>query len=307
MQTRHLGRTEVRVSEIALGTWGLASGAYGEVSEARFEETVRAAWDAGVTTFDLAPLWGHGASERVTAKALGKNLSDAVLVTRVGQVESGDRLLAQFDAIAVGAAIDLSLERIGRDWVDVVLLHNPPASALSTDRFSRGIGAAMASGKVRAWGVSTSSVDGARVAMKLGAQAICLPFNVLAPDDVEELVPMLKEQGVGVLARSPLAYGLLGGRLKSAAQLGVEDHRRERWSEAALGKRLERVEALTKMAKDGDVADLALRVVLSNPFVSSALVGARSPEQIASAARAGKDGAPYLENLLLKQIAALPR
>src|SRR5512146_215947 len=147
MQTRYLGRTEVRVSEIALGTWGLASGAYGEVSEARFEDTVRAAWEAGVTTFDLAPLWGHGASERVTAKALGKNLAEAVLVTRVGQVESGERVMAQFDAIAVAAAIDLSLERIGRDFVDVVLLHNPPDAAMANDRFARGLGAAIASGK----------------------------------------------------------------------------------------------------------------------------------------------------------------
>lgn len=307
MQTRYLGRTEVRVSEIALGTWGLASGAYGPVTEARFEDTVRAAWEAGVTTFDLAPLWGHGASERVTSKALGKNLADAVLVTRVGQVQSGERVMAQFDAIAVGAAIDLSLERIGRDFVDVVLLHNPPDAAMATDRFSRGLGAAIASGKVRAWGVSTSSLNSARLAMKLGAQVLCLPFNVLAPDDVEELTPMLKENGVGVLARSPLAYGLLGGRVKTGTTFAEGDHRRDRWTQESLGARLERVETLTKMAKDGDIADLALRVVLSNAFVTSALVGARSPEQIRQAARAGRDGAPYLENMLLKQIATLPR
>lgn len=307
MQTRYLGRTEVRVSEIALGTWGLASGAYGEVSESRFEDTVRAAWEAGVTTFDLAPLWGQGASERVTAKALGKHLSDAVLVTRVGQVESGDRVLSQFDAIAAGAAIDLSLERIGRDYLDVVLLHNPPDAALTTDRFSRGIGAAIASGKVRAWGVSTTSLNGARLAIKMGAQALCMPFNVLAPDDVEELMPMLKENGVGVLARSPLAYGLLGGHVKAGTSFAQGDHRRERWTSESLNARLERVETLTNMAKNGDLAELALRVVLSNAFVTSALVGARSPEQIRHAAKVGADGAPYLENLLLKQIAALPR
>ena len=307
MQTRYLGRTEVRVSEIALGTWGLASGAYGEVSETRFEDTVRAAWDAGVTTFDLAPLWGQGASARVTAKALGKNLADAVLVTRVGQVESGDRVMSQFDAIAVGAAIEQSLERIGRDYVDVVLLHNPPDAALATDRFSRGVGAAIASGKVRAWGVSTSSLNSARMAIKVGAQVLCLAFNALAPDDVEELMPMLKENGVGVLARSPLAYGLLGGRVRAATPFAQGDHRRDRWTADSLKTRLDRVDALTKMAKDGDVAELSLRLVLSNAFVTSAIVGARSPEQIRHAAKVGADGPPYLENLLLKQIAALPR
>lgn len=307
MQSRYLGRTEVRVSAITLGTWGLASGAYGTVTESRFEDTVRAAWDAGITTFDVAPLWGHGASERLTARALGKNLGDAVIVTRVGQVESGDRVLGQFDAIAIGGAIDLSLERIGRDWVDVALLHNPPDAALQTDRFSRGMGAAIAAGKVRAWGVSTSSLNGARLAMKVGAQVICMPYNALAPDDVEELMPMFKEQGVGVLARSPLAYGLLGGRVKTGAAFEASDHRRERWTPEALATRLERVETLRGLAKDGDLADLALRFVLSNAFVTSAVVGARAPEQVRHAARAGKDEAPFLENLLLKKIATLPR
>jgi aryl-alcohol dehydrogenase-like predicted oxidoreductase len=307
VQTRYLGRSDVRVTEIALGTWGLASGAYGAVPESRFEDTVRAAWEAGVTTFDLAPLWGHGASERVTGKALGRNLKDAVLITRVGQVESGDRVLAQFDAIAVGPAIDLSLERIGREWIDVVLLHNPPDAALTNDRFARGLGAAMASGKVRSWGVSTSSLDGARVAIKLGAQVICLPFNALAPDDVEELMPMLKEQGVALFARSPLAYGLLGGNVTTSTKFAAGDHRADRWTEASLAARLDRVATLKTFAKDGDVADLALRCVLANPFVTAALVGARTPDQIRHAARASKDGPPYLENATLKQIALLPK
>ena len=85
------------------------------------------------------------------------------------------------------------------------------------------------------------------------------------------------------------------------------DHRSERWSEEALKARLDRVEALREMAKDGDVADLALRVVLSNPFVTTTLVGARTPDQIRHAARVAKDGPPYLENALLKQIAVLPK
>jgi aryl-alcohol dehydrogenase-like predicted oxidoreductase len=95
--------------------------------------------------------------------------------------------------------------------------------------------------------------------------------------------------------------------VKAGATFAEGDHRRDRWTTGSLSARLERVETLTKMAKDGDVADLSLRVVLSNPFVTSALVGARSPDQIKHAAKVGRDGAPYLENLLLKQIATLPR
>lgn len=306
MQTRYLGRTDVRLSEIALGTWGLADGAYGEVAEERFEETVRAAWDAGVDTFDLAPLWGRGASERVTARALGKNLGEAVLITRLGQVMSGDKLVGQFDSIALDAAIDQSLERIGRSYIDVVLLHNPPDAALMNDRFARGIGAALASGRIRAWGISTSTLTGARLAMKVGAQAVCLPYNALAPDDVDEITPMLKEAGVGVLARSPLAYGLLGGKVKPGHVFAEGDHRRERWSDAALKARIDRVEEITAFAPNRDVADLSLRYVLQNAFVATALVGARSPEQIRAAAKASV-GVPYLDIITYKRILNLPK
>lgn len=306
MQTRYLGRSDVRLSEIALGTWGLADGAYGPVPEETFEATVRAAWEAGVTTFDVAPLWGRGKSERVTAKALGANKKDAVFITRVGQVESGQRVMAQFEAIAVGASIEQTLERLEREWVDVVLLHNPPVEALTKERFQKAIGAAMASGTVRCWGISATTLEEARLALKLGAQVLCLPHNMLAPDDVEEIVPLLKEHGAGVLARSPLGYGLLSGRITKDTVFVEGDHRRDRWTETSLAARLARVEELRALAKDGDVADLALRFVLSNAFVASALVGARTPEQIRSAAKSSV-GAPYLENALLKQIAALPK
>jgi aryl-alcohol dehydrogenase-like predicted oxidoreductase len=306
VQSRYLGRSDVRLSEIALGTWGLADGAYGPVSPEKFEETVRAAWDAGVTTFDLAPLWGRGASERITAKALGANKIDAVFITRVGQVESGARVMSQFEAISVGASIDQSLERLDREWIDVVLLHNPPLEALTKDRFQKAVGAAMAAGKVRSWGISASTLDEARLALKIGAQVLCLPYNLFSPDDVDEITPLLKENGAGVLARSPLAFGMLSGRMTGDTSFAEGDHRRARWTEASKAARLARVEELRPFAKDGDVADLALRFVLSNAFVASALVGARTPEQIRHAAKSSV-GAPYLENLVIKQIAALAR
>jgi aryl-alcohol dehydrogenase-like predicted oxidoreductase len=306
VHSRYLGRSDVRLSEIALGTWGLADGAYGPVAKETFEATVRAAWDAGVTTFDLSPLWGRGASERITAEALGANKKNAVFITRVGQVESGDRVMQQFEAISVGASIDQSLERLDRDWVDVVLLHNPPMEALTKERFQKAVGGAMASGKVRSWGISTSTLEEARVALKLGAQVICLPHNLLAPDDVEEITPLLKENGAGVLARSPLAFGMLSGTITKDTVFPAGDHRRDRWTETSRATRLARVEELRALAKDGDVVDLALRFVLSNAFVASALVGARTPDQIRSAARSSV-GAPYLENLVLKQIAGLPK
>ncbi len=306
MQTRYLGRSDVRLSEIALGTWGLADGAYGAVAKETFEATVRAAWEAGVTTFDLSPLWGRGASEEITAKALGADKRDAVFVTRVGQVTSGERVISQFEAISVAASIDQSLERLDREWVDVVLLHNPPLEMLTRERFQRAVGSAMASGKVRCWGISAGTLEEARVALKLGAQVLCLPHNLFASEDVEEITPLLKENGAGVLARSPLAFGMLSGRMTKETTFAEGDHRRDRWTPASLEARLARVEELRAIAKDGFVLDLALRFVLSSAFVASALVGARTPDQIRSAAKSSVQP-PALENLVLKQIAALSK
>src|SRR5262245_53231020 len=97
MEKRKLGRTGIEVSPIALGTWGLAQKSYGPVDASRFEETVKSAWDAGVTTFDVAPLWGDGEAEKRTALALGEHLNDAIVIGRAGHVKIEGRILAQFD------------------------------------------------------------------------------------------------------------------------------------------------------------------------------------------------------------------
>jgi aryl-alcohol dehydrogenase-like predicted oxidoreductase len=295
MQTRTLGRTDVRLSEISLGTWGLASGAYGAVEPSRFEAVVKKAWEVGVTTFDVAPLWGSGESEWRTAAALGDHLKEAVFVSRAGQIPEPSGPSARFDSQSIIDEVEASLKRLGREHLDVVLLHHPPAKVLQSDLFRKGIDHLIATGKIRAWGASVVTAEEGRAAMELGAGAIGVAHHLLEPDVLHDLGGGMKHHGCGAIVRSPLAYGLLAGAWSEETEFPETDHRSRRWDRRAFDVRLEQVEGMRFLVHDDvpDLATAALRFALSSPFVATVSVGARTPEQIAHAALASRMP-PYL-------------
>lgn len=303
--TRLLGATDVRVSEIALGCWGLASHAYGKPDPAAFEQTVRAALEAGVTTFDIAPLWsalgaGQGVGEAELARALGEELLSTVLIGRVGQSLVEERVQVQFDAPAILRDVEQSLTRLGRNTLDVLLLHGPTEKDLASDAYQKAVGYLLSSGMIRCWGASVGSVAAARLAVEHGAQVLCLVHNLVHHETLDALEPFLTERGVGVLARTPLLYGTLSGdaqqgRFAATHRFAQDDHRSQRWSPDAWARRAAEIDRL-RFLVTGDVPDLAtaaLRYTLSSPLVGAALVGARSAEQIRHAARASRTP-PYL-------------
>jgi aryl-alcohol dehydrogenase-like predicted oxidoreductase len=296
MQERTLGRTDVRLTEIALGTWGLASGAYGEVTPSDFEVVVRQAWDHGVRTFDVAPLWGDGESERRVAAALGaEKMEEATIVGRAGQRHAKGTIVSSFEPQAILEDVEGSLERLGREHLDVLMLHDPPMEVLRGEPFRKAVDHLVATGKVRAWGVGVGGTDEARLALKLGASALGIVHHLLAPQQLQDLASSIKDFGCGILVRSPLSYGLLAGRWTKETTFPKGDHRSRRWSKEAFAQRIEHVESLRFLVR-GDVPDLAsaaLRFVLASPFVTSAAVGARTGDQIASAAAASVEP-PYL-------------
>lgn len=307
MKRRKLGKTELEVSEIALGTWGLASRSYGPVDGARIEEVVSAAWDAGVTTFDVSGAWGKGEAERRLALALGDKIKDALVVGRVGQVDIDGRLLLQFDTHIVVREVEESLKRLSRDRIDLLLLHNPPTKVLGSHLFEKGLAQLTSEGKIRAWGVAVGTVEEANLALERGAQALCFTHNLLTPDDLLDLAEPLHKSGCGVLVRSPLAYGMLAGGWTDATEFEATDHRSRRWSEASFGERLRQVDAVRFLVKDGitDMASAALRYALATPLVSCALVGARTADQIRHAVKAIPDEGSYFPQADLERLATM--
>lgn len=296
MDKRNVGGTDVRVSEIALGTWGLATGAYGMVAPQVFERTIARALEAGVTTFDCAPAWGaDGASERVIGKAIAGRREDVTLITRGGADLHEGKMRKRFDPDSLVRDCEASLERFGIEAIDLWLLHNPDELTLRREDWREAVQKLVAQGKVRAWGASVSDAATARLAIGAGAQVISIVYNLLVGDDLHDLAGDVSTSGCGVLALSPLSYGLLAGRWGESHRFGPGDHRSRRWTPGALRQRVRQAEML-RFLVHGEVRTLtaaAIRYVLSNAVVSAAVVGARTPGQITDAAEAAK-GPPYL-------------
>ena len=301
---RALGNTGLQVSEVALGTWGIGAGAYGPVTTAQFEDTVRAAWDAGITTFDVSPSWGDGIAEKRLGLALGEDLNKATLVVRAGQMMSEGRLQGHFDGSAIMRSVEASLTRLGREQVDVLLLHNPPAKVIASDFFWKGTSHLKTNGVVKAWGVAVGTVDDARLAIEHGAEVLCLTHNLLHRSDLAALTELIAEHGTGIFTRSPLLYGVLTGRFNAETVFPENDHRHRRWYRDAWKRRIEEVESLRSLVEGNapDMTSLALRFVLANPQVSAMFVGARTAEQVRSAVSAVQCKAPYLSAETLAKI-----
>lgn len=297
METRSLGLTDLRLSEIALGTWGLAAGVYGEVTEERFDATLERALDKGVTTFDVSPVWGEdGASERRVGKILEGSDVEAVVITRGGARFEDGALRQSFGADELVADCEASLERLGRECVDVWLLHNPGDVTLRRGDYKEAIHRLEQDGKIRAWGVSVGDVEEARIAIDEGAQALCITHNLLRHHALDELVTDLVTAGCGVIARSPLMYGLLAGQWPGTRRFADDDHRGRRWTEDTLIERVRQVNAMRFLVgrDHKDMATAALRFVLNQASVTCAAVGARTPYQVDAAVEASSGGPPYI-------------
>jgi aryl-alcohol dehydrogenase-like predicted oxidoreductase len=297
VRTRRLGRTDVRPTEVTLGTWGLSAGVYGQVDEARFEATVARALDEGITAFDMSPTWGEdGASERVVARVVAGRRDECTFITRAGVRLVGKRPLRDASRAAIERDVEDSLRRLRTDRIDVLLLNHPDEMVLRSGVLREAGEALVAAGKVRAYGASVSTSTHARLAIAGGAQAICLPYNLLWPDDVQDLGPDLAIAEVGLLARSPLLYGALADTWLPNQAFGFDDHRRRRFDTASLRLRVRAVTHLRFLWQGSgfSAAEAAIRWVLSTSLVTTTVVGARSPAQAASAARAASGEPPLI-------------
>ena len=294
VQRRKLGKTDMDFSEVALGLWGL-SGASGPVSDEIIKETLEGALESGVNVFDMAPLWGAGSAEEIVGETFKEKRNEVRYVTRGGVVWENDAVSKRFDVETLEADCEASLERLKTDWIDLWLLHDPPEEVALDEKVYELAKRLKAEGMIRAFGVSTANIDVARAAIGTGIDALCLPVNMLHSDNLKDLESDIEESGCGVLASSPLCHGLLTGRWTEYRRFADDDHRAARWTSGALKTRVRTVNKLRYMVHDEvtNLASAALRYVLGQKGVTSAVLGARRPAQVQDLARmAGKP--PYL-------------
>ena len=305
IRTRTLGATGLEVTELALGTWALSGEAYGPVTDADADQIIDTAVELGINLFDTSSAYARGAVETKLGKRLASVKDKTYVVTRVGVDRSGDKVRKRFETAFLRDAIDASIERLDRPMLDVVMLHNPTVGALVRPDLVAFMDELVQQKRVRTWGVSAGDTEVGRVALQIGAPVLSMPYNALISHDLHGMLGDVIEKRAGLLVHSVLSYGLLVGIWHEDRKFPEGDHRRDRWTSPELKMRLKQLDALRAMT-GGDVHTLrsaALRYVLSNRVLHSAILGPRNAAQLEQLVREAGKGPPYLDD---EKLAALP-
>ena len=291
MESRQLGRTGRQVSVIGLGCWQLGAD-WGDVGEDDALAVLAAALEAGVTFLDTADAYGDGRSERLVGRALRGHGNDGVTVaTKIGR--RADPLVPEaFTLEAFRGWLDRSRKNLGVDTIDLVQLHCPPTVVYADDRVFDALDTLVGEEVVAAYGVSVETVDEALTAIaRPNVATVQIVLNAFRRKPLERVLPAALESGVGIIARVPLASGLLSGKYDESTTFAADDHRSYNRSgeafdvgetfsgvpyDVGLGA-ARKVAALTPAG--ATTAQLALRWIVDQPGVSTVIPGARNAEQ----------------------------
>jgi aryl-alcohol dehydrogenase-like predicted oxidoreductase len=313
METRPLGRTGADVSVVGLGTWQLG-GDWGDVSEHDAASVLDAALDAGVTLLDTADVYGDGRSEERIRQALAARGERPFVATKAGR-RADPFEAASYTPENLRAWIDRSRRNLGVDTLDLVQLHCPPRGVYSDERVYETLDRLVDEQVIAAYGVSVETVaEGLTALQHPGVQSIQVILNVFRRKPLEELLPAALRAEVGILARVPLASGLLSGKYSADTTFAADDHRTfNRNGEAFdVGETFAGVPFEVGVAAAREVAEIAgpdvstaafaLRWVIDQPGVTSVIPGARNVEQAM-----GNVAAAAIPSLTAGQLADLER
>jgi aryl-alcohol dehydrogenase-like predicted oxidoreductase len=301
MQYRMLGRTGLRVSEVGFGAWAIGGPAklgdveigWGEVDDAMSLRAIEAAYDAGVTFFDTADAYGAGRSEVLIGKAFKSKRDRVVIATKVGnRTTAGGEWVKDFSRQWITEGIEASLARLGMDYVDLYQLHSGTDTAQYRDETFEALDALKAAGKIRYYGISVGPcAHGPWVIRNTPADTIQVVYNMLEREPEAELLPLAKAQGIGIIARVPLASGFLSGKFTPNTQFAPNDHRSRTYPPEKIRQMVGQVAKLDFLTdgKSKTLAQAALQYCLAHPAVSVVIPGAKTPEQ-ARANASASDG-----------------
>jgi aryl-alcohol dehydrogenase-like predicted oxidoreductase len=302
MEERVLGRTERPVSVIGLGTWQLGAG-WGEVSETAALEVLGAAVESGVTFFDTADVYGNGRSERLIGRFRAAHPELSIMVAtkmgrRVDQVPE-NFTLQNFRTWTEGSRRNLEM-----DQLDLVQLHCPPTAVYSRDQIYDALDTLVDDGVIANYGVSVETCDEALTAIsRRGTATVQIILNAFRLKPLEAVLPSAIKNGVGIIARVPLASGLLSGGYTTSTTFAENDHRNFNRAGQAFdaGETFSGVDYETGVAAAQEFADLvaklpfqatpaqaALAWVAQQEGVTTVIPGARTPAQAKANAIAGE-------------------
>lgn len=276
MKLRPFGNTGMNVSEIGLGAWQLANPDWGVNDKREALKIIQQSLDAGCNFFDTAPGYGGGRSEELLGEGLKSVRKDVIICTKFGHTPDG---VTDFGTNAIRRSLEASMRRLQTDYLDIVLMHNPPREMMDGrvnsqyEEFEK----LKAEGKIRAYGVSLDwreEVD--LVVDTTMSKALEIFFNALYQEPLPAF-QKAQDHGVGIIIKVPLDSGWLSGRYRKGHNF--EDIRK-RWPADVVARRSELVEKFAALVPSGtSMAHSALQFVLAQPQVSTVIPGAKSVEQ----------------------------
>ena len=290
MEQRPLGRTGADVSVVGLGTWQLGAD-WGNVDDDTASDVLDAALDAGVTLLDTADVYGDGRSEERIRKALAPRSDRPFVATKAGR-RADPFEASQYTPENLRAWIDRSRRNLGVETLDLVQLHCPPPAVYSDQHVFDALEDLVAAGAIAAYGVSVETVTEGLTALEYpGLASIQVILNVFRRKPLEELLPAAAARGVGILARVPLASGLLTGKYDESTTFPADDHRTfnrhgeafdvgETFAGVPFEVGVDAAREVAAVAGDTPTAAFALRWVIDQPGVTTVIPGARTVTQV---------------------------
>jgi aryl-alcohol dehydrogenase-like predicted oxidoreductase len=292
MHYRVLGRTGWKVSEISFGAWAIG-GSWGQVSDEDSMAALHQAIDCGVNFIDTADVYGNGRSERLIARLRKERKEEIIVATKAGR-RLPRQTVEGYSRQNLVAWIEDSLRNLSTECLDLVQLHGPPTELYSRPEVFEILDDLVRAGKIRYYGVSVEKVEEAMKAIEYpNVQTVQIIFNAFRQRPAEVFFGRAAQKQVGILARVPLASGLLTGKLRSDSAFASDDHRNFNRHGAAfdVGETfagvdyevgLAAVEEIRELVPAGvSMSQFALRWILMFDAVTCAIPGGKRPEQVA--------------------------
>ena len=298
MNQRLFGKTGRMVTEIGLGTWQLGTKWGDPFNPEEAERILEAAYDAGITLIDTADGYNGGNSEKAIGSFIKKHPDHFFVTTKIGR-RSNPHTAESYNEANLTKYVDACLERLQLEKLDLVLLHCPPTPVFSNDEVFAIMDKMKKAGKILNYGVSIEKVSEGLAAMKYDISAIEVIYNMFRMKPEKELFPAAKANNVGILARVPLASGILTGKFRKDTVFGPKDHRTfnrngesfdkgETFSGVDYATGIEAAEELKKLFGTEELAPIAIRWILMYDAVSTVIPGASRKEQVLSNVKAAE-------------------
>lgn len=299
MEYRELGTTGLKVSAIGFGAWAIGGGDWGGADDDASLRALHAAIDHGVNFIDTADVYGDGRSERLIGQVLRARSEELIVATKAGRRLAPHTAVGYRDRAQMTAFVERSLRNLGVESIDLLQLHSPPSDVYHMPEVFDILDDLVSAGKIRHYGVSVEKVDEALTAITYpGVQSVQIIFNMFRLKPAEAFLDAARQRHVGVLARVPLASGLLTGKFEPTTTFDPKDHRSfnrrgeafdvgETFSGVDFESGVRAAEELREMVPEGATpAQAALRWILSFPEITSTIPGARNERQAADNAAA---------------------